>query len=61
MRNAYSILVEKPEKKRTLGRPRGRCEGNTGMSLREIGWAGVDWKYLSLDRDQWWALVQGIS
>jgi hypothetical protein len=27
-RNAYGILVEKPEKKRPLGRPRRRLEDN---------------------------------
>jgi hypothetical protein len=41
-RNAYSILVGKPERKRPLGRPRRRCEDNINMDLREIGWEGVD-------------------
>jgi hypothetical protein len=27
------------------------------MDLREVGWEGVDWMYLTQDRDQWWALV----
>jgi hypothetical protein len=30
MRNACSILVRKPEGKRTLERPRSRCEDNIG-------------------------------
>jgi hypothetical protein len=34
MRNAYNILVGKPERKRSLGRPRSRWEDNTGMYLR---------------------------
>jgi hypothetical protein len=36
-RNAYRILVEKPEGKRTLGRRRHRWEDNIKMDLREIG------------------------
>jgi hypothetical protein len=27
------------------------------MDLREIGWGGMDWADLALDRDQWRALV----
>jgi hypothetical protein len=44
-RDAYRILVEKPEGKRSLGRPRRRWEDNTKMDLREIGWvwAGLIW------------------
>jgi hypothetical protein len=30
------------------------------MDLREIGWEGVDWIYLTQARDQWWALVNTI-
>jgi hypothetical protein len=35
-RNAYKILVGKPEGKRRLGRPRRRWEHNIKMNLREI-------------------------
>jgi hypothetical protein len=42
-RNAYRILVGKPEGKRPLGRPRHRWVGNIIMDLREIGWDGMDW------------------
>jgi hypothetical protein len=35
-RNAYRILVGRPEGKRPLVRPRCRCEGNIKMDLREI-------------------------
>jgi hypothetical protein len=27
------------------------------MDLREIGWVGMDWIYLALERDQWTVLV----
>jgi hypothetical protein len=36
-RNAYRILVGKPEGKIPLGRPRRRWVGNIKMDLREIG------------------------
>jgi hypothetical protein len=36
-RNAYSILVGKPERKRPLERPRRRWVENIKMDLREIG------------------------
>jgi hypothetical protein len=40
-RNAYRILVGKPERKKPLGRPRRSCENtcNMKMDLREIGWS----------------------
>jgi hypothetical protein len=38
MRNAYKILVGKPEGKKPLGRLRRRSVVNVGMNLRENGW-----------------------
>jgi hypothetical protein len=38
MRNAYKILVRKPERERLLGGPRRRWEDNIKMDIREIGW-----------------------
>jgi hypothetical protein len=40
--NAYRILVEKPDRKRPLGRPRRMWMDKIKMDLREIGWDGVD-------------------
>jgi hypothetical protein len=40
-RNAYRILVGKPEGKRPLGRPRRRWVDIVKMDLREIGWGGM--------------------
>jgi hypothetical protein len=37
MRNAYKILVRKPEGKRLLGRSRHRWEVNVIMDLRKMG------------------------
>jgi hypothetical protein len=36
-RNAYRILMEKPEGKRQLGRPRHTWEDNIKIYLREVG------------------------
>jgi len=36
-RGAYRSLVEKLKRKRTLGRPRRKCEYNIKMNLREVG------------------------
>jgi hypothetical protein len=57
-RNAYRILVGKPEGKRPLGRPRRRWVDNIKMYLKEIGWDGVDWIELAQGRDQWRALYE---
>jgi hypothetical protein len=59
-RNAYRILVGKPEGKRPLRRPRRRCMVNIKMDLREIGWNGMDWIDLDQDRNQWKALVNTV-
>jgi transcription termination factor 2 len=56
-RNAYRILVGKPEGKRPLGRPRRRWKNNIKMDLREIRLGDMDWIDLAQDRDQWRALV----
>jgi hypothetical protein len=42
-KNAYGILVGKPEGKRPLGRSRLRGLDNIKIYLRETGWGGVDW------------------
>jgi hypothetical protein len=59
-RNAYRILVRKPDGKRPPGR--ARCWGvdNIKMDLREIGWDGMDWIDLAQDRGQWSALVNTV-
>jgi hypothetical protein len=49
--NAYSILVVKPEGKKSLGRPRRRWDNNIKMDLIEIKWGGMDWIELTQDRD----------
>jgi hypothetical protein len=54
-RNAYRLLVGKPEGRRPLGRPRRRWLDNIRMDL-----VAVDWIGLAQDRDRWRALVNSI-
>jgi hypothetical protein len=51
------FLVERPEGKRPLGRPRCRWVDNIKMDLREIGIDGANWIRLVQDRVQWWGFV----
>jgi hypothetical protein len=59
-RNAYRLLVGKPEGNRPLGRQRSRCVDNIRMDLGEVGWGDVDWIGLAQDRNRWRALVNSI-
>jgi hypothetical protein len=59
-RNAYRLLVGKPEGKRPLGRPRCRWVDNIRMDLREVGCGDVDWIGLAKDRNRWRALVNSV-
>jgi hypothetical protein len=56
-RNAYRILVGKPEGKRLLRTPRRRWVDNIKMDLDGVVWTEID---LAQDRDQWRALVNTI-
>jgi hypothetical protein len=49
-RNAYRLLVGKPEGRRPLESPRCRWVDNIKMDISEIGWRGVYW--ISLDRNR---------
>jgi hypothetical protein len=52
MENAYKILVENPERKRPLRRPRYKWKDNITTILKQIGWKGVEWIHLAQDREQ---------
>jgi hypothetical protein len=43
-RNAYRIVVGKPDGKRPLGRPKHRWVGNIKIDLKtdRMGWCGLD-------------------
>jgi hypothetical protein len=49
-RNAYRLLVGKPEGKRPLGRPRRRWVDNIRMDLGEV----------AQDRNRWRAVVNSV-
>ncbi|KAJ4438366.1 hypothetical protein ANN_14308 [Periplaneta americana] len=59
-RNAYRVLVGRPEGKRPFGMPRRRWEDNIKMDLKEVGYDGRDWIDLAQDRDQWRAYVRAV-
>jgi hypothetical protein len=59
-RNAYKLLVGKPEGKRPLGRPRHRWVDNIWMDLGEVGWGDVVWIGLGQDRNRFIALVNSV-
>jgi hypothetical protein len=59
-RNAYRLLLGKPEGKRPLGRLRHRWVDNIRMDLGEVGWGYVDWIDLAQDMNRWRALVNSV-
>jgi hypothetical protein len=59
-RNAYRLLVGKPEGKRPLGRPRRKWMNNISMDLGEVEWGDVDWIGLAKNRNRWRALVNWV-
>jgi hypothetical protein len=59
-RNAYRLLVGKPEGRRPLGRSRRRWLNNIRMDLVEVGWSHVDWIGMAQGRGRWRALVNSV-
>jgi hypothetical protein len=59
-RNAYKLLVRKPEGRRPLRRPRRRWVDNIRMDLGEVEWGDVDCIGLAQDRNRWRALVNSV-
>jgi hypothetical protein len=59
-RNAYRILMVKPEVKTPLGRHRHRWEDNIKMYLREIGQGGIEWIHLPQDEGHGGALLNTV-
>ena len=53
-KNAYRVLVGKPEGRRPLVRYR------YWMDIKGIGWEGVEWIKPAQGRDKWWALMYTV-
>jgi hypothetical protein len=58
-RNAYKILIGKPEGKRPLGSPRHRRK-DIRMALREIGRESVNWIHVNQIRELWRAFLNTV-
>jgi hypothetical protein len=59
-RNAYRLLVRKPDGRRPLGRLRCRWLDTIRMDLVEVGWGDVDCTVLAQDREGWRALLNSL-
>jgi len=59
-RGVYRVLVETPEGKRPLGRPRRRWVDNIKMDVQEVGCGDMDWIQLAQDEDRWRVLVNAV-
>jgi hypothetical protein len=58
-RNAYRLLVGKPEGRRPRRRPRHRLD-NIRLDLVEIVWGDVDLNGLTQDKDKWRSVVMAV-
>jgi hypothetical protein len=52
-RNAYKILVGKPEAESSFGKHRYKCKYNMKMDLREVECEGLDCIYLDQEMIPW--------
>jgi hypothetical protein len=59
-KNAYILLVGKPEGKSPIGRPRRRWVDKIKRELGKVGWGDVDWIGLAKDRNRWRAVVNSV-
>ena len=59
-RGVYRVLVEKPEGKRPLGKPKRRWEDSIKTDLQAVECGVMDWIDLAQDRDRCRALVNVV-
>jgi len=59
-RGIYRDLVEKPEGKTPLGKPRRKWEENIKTDLQEMGCGVMNWIDLAQDVDRWRSLVNAV-
>jgi len=58
--NAYKILVRVPEEKRLVGNPRHKWKNNIEVDLKELGWWGMDWINLAVNRNKQQAVINMV-
>jgi len=56
-RGAYRVLVEKPEGKRPLGRPKCKWEDNIKMKPQVLECEGMHWIKVAQDSDSYRAIL----
>ena len=56
-RDAYKILVRKPDGNSSLGRPRLTWDNNINLGLQGMGLGTLDWIELAQDRERWQILL----
>jgi hypothetical protein len=56
----YTLLVGKPEGKRSLGRPKRKLMNNIKMNFKELWLGGVDWIGMAQYNDKWRPLVNAV-
>ena len=59
-KGVYSVVVEKPEGKKPLGRPTRRWKDNIKMDLQDVGCGVMEWIELGQERDRWGTLVNKV-
>jgi len=59
-RDAYRVLVGKPEGKSPLGRPGRKWEDDIKRDFQKVGWGSMDWIDLAYGRDRRWVLVNAV-
>ena len=56
----YSVLLGKPEGKRSLGIPRRRWQDNIKVDLQEVGYGVMNWIEMAQDSDRWRTPVNAV-
>jgi len=53
--------VGRPEENTSIVRPRRGWGDNIKIGVQEVGWGGMNWIYLTKDRDKWRAVVNAVT
>ena len=59
-KNAYRILVRKPERKRPHGSSKFGIDDNIKICLQLVGWEVVEWVNLAQDWNKRHAVLNGV-